>query len=45
VVVTGVVDSPLKAQKVLNHARSIDNVTSVRSFIQVRPPTDKREPR
>jgi osmotically-inducible protein OsmY len=45
VVLTGVVDDPAKAARVVQHARSIDNVTAVRSFIQVRPPTKKREPR
>jgi osmotically-inducible protein OsmY len=45
VVLTGVVDDPAKAARVVEHARSIDNVTAVRSFIQVRPPTKKREPR
>jgi osmotically-inducible protein OsmY len=45
VVMTGVVDHPDKAARAVQHARSIDNVTAVRSFIQVRPPTKKREPR
>jgi osmotically-inducible protein OsmY len=45
VVLSGVVDDPDKAARVVQHARSIDNVTAVRSFIQVRPPTKKREPR
>jgi osmotically-inducible protein OsmY len=45
VVLTGVVDEPAKAARVVQHARSIDNVTAVRSFIQVRLPTKKREPR
>jgi osmotically-inducible protein OsmY len=45
VVLTGVVDDPAKAARAVEHARSIDNVTAVRSFIQVRPPTKKREPR
>jgi osmotically-inducible protein OsmY len=45
VVLTGVVDDPAKAARAIEHARSIDNVTAVRSFIQVRPPTEKREPR
>ncbi len=44
VVLTGVVDSVLKAKKVVEHAWSIDHVTAVRSFVQVRPPR-KREPR
>jgi osmotically-inducible protein OsmY len=44
VVLTGVVDSPLKATKVVEHARSIYHVTAVRSFVQVRP-ARKREPR
>jgi osmotically-inducible protein OsmY len=45
VVLTGVVDEPAKAARAAEHARSIDNVTTVRSFIQVRLPTKKREPR
>ena len=45
VVLTGVVDSVLKAKKVVDHAWSIDNVTAVRSFIQVRPSAPGREPR
>jgi osmotically-inducible protein OsmY len=45
VVLTGVVDEPAKAARVVQHARSVDNVTAVRSFIQVRPPTKKREQR
>jgi osmotically-inducible protein OsmY len=45
VVLTGVVDHSNKAARAVGHARSIDNVTSVRSFIQVRAPTKKREPR
>lgn len=45
VVLTGVVDDSDKAARVVQHAKSIDNVTTVRSFIQVRPPTKKREPR
>jgi osmotically-inducible protein OsmY len=45
VVMTGVVDESDKAARAVRHARSIDNVTAVRSFIQVRPPTKKREPR
>jgi osmotically-inducible protein OsmY len=45
VVVTGLVDSDEKVRRVVEHARSIDNVTAVRSYIQVRPPTRKREPR
>jgi osmotically-inducible protein OsmY len=45
VVVTGVVDSDAKAKRVVEHARSIDNVTAVRSYVQVRLPTKKREPR
>ena len=45
VVLTGVVDDPAKAARVVRHARDIDNVTAVRSFIQVRAPTKKREPR
>ena len=45
VVLTGVVDDSDKAARAVQHAKSIDNVTTVRSFIQVRPPTKKREPR
>jgi osmotically-inducible protein OsmY len=45
VVLTGVVDEAAKAARVVQHARSIDNVTAVRSFIQVRLPTKKRERR
>jgi osmotically-inducible protein OsmY len=45
VVLTGVVDDPAKAARVVQHARSIDNVTAVRSFIQVRLPSKKRERR
>ena len=45
VVLTGVVDDPDKAARAVSHARSIDHVTTVRSFIQVRLPTKKREPR
>jgi osmotically-inducible protein OsmY len=45
VVLTGVVDHPDKAARAVQHAKSIDNVTAVRSFIQVRLPTKKREPR
>jgi osmotically-inducible protein OsmY len=45
VVLTGVVDDPAKAARAVQHAKSIDNVTAVRSFILVRPPTKKREPR
>ena len=45
VVLTGVVDDPAKAARVVQHARSIDNVTAVRSFIQVRSPNTKRERR
>ena len=45
VVLSGVVDSDAKAKRVVEHARSIDNVTAVRSFVQVRIPTKKREPR
>ena len=44
VVLTGVVDAADKAARAIQHARSIDNVIAVRSFIQVRPPK-KREPR
>jgi osmotically-inducible protein OsmY len=43
VVLTGVVDDPAKAARAVQHAKSIDNVTAVRSFIQVRLPTKKRE--
>jgi osmotically-inducible protein OsmY len=45
VVLSGVVDSQEKAKRVVEHAWSIDNVLAVRSFIQVRPPTARREPR
>ena len=45
VVLTGVVDHADKAARAVQHARAIDNVAAVRSFIQVRPPTKKREPR
>jgi osmotically-inducible protein OsmY len=45
VIVTGLVDSDEKVRRVVEHARSIDNVTAVRSYIQVRPPIRKREPR
>lgn len=45
VVLTGVVDDSDKAARAVQHAKSIDNVTAVRSFIQVRPPTTKRQPR
>ena len=45
VVLTGVVDDPAKVVRVVEHAKSIDNVTAVRSFIQVRLPTKKRESR
>lgn len=45
VVLTGVVDDPGKAARAVEHTRSIDHVTAVRSFIQVRPPTKKRERR
>lgn len=45
VVLTGVVDESDKVARAVQHARSIDNVTAVRSFIQVRAPTKKREPR
>jgi osmotically-inducible protein OsmY len=45
VVLTGVVDDAPKAARVVEHAKSIDDVIAVRSFIQVRPPTKKREPR
>ena len=45
VVLTGVVDDPAKVARVVEHAKSIDNVTAVRSFIQVRLPTKKRESR
>lgn len=38
VVLSGVVDSDEKVKKVIEIARSIDNVTAVRSFIQVRAP-------
>lgn len=45
VVLTGVVDDSDKAERAVQHAKSIDDVTAVRSFIQVRPPTKKRQPR
>jgi osmotically-inducible protein OsmY len=45
VVLTGVVDDPDKIVRAVQHAKAIDNVTAVRSFIQVRLPTKKREPR
>jgi osmotically-inducible protein OsmY len=45
VVLAGVVNDPAKVARAVEHARSIDNVTTVRSFIQVRLPTKKREPR
>lgn len=45
VVLTGVVDSPEKAKRAVDHAWSIDHVTAVRSFVQVRPSAKKREPR
>lgn len=45
VVLTGVVDDPAKAARAVEHAKSIDNVTAVRSFIQIRQPTKRREPR
>lgn len=45
VVLSGVVDSQEKAKRVVEHAWAIDNVLAVRSFIQVRPPTMRREPR
>lgn len=45
VVLTGVVDDSDKAERAVQHAKSVDNVTAVRSFIQVRPPTTKRQPR
>lgn len=45
VILSGVVDSSAKAKRVVEHAWSIDHVTAVRSYIQVRPPTRKREPR
>lgn len=38
VVLSGLVDSDEKAKRVVEIARSIDNVTVVRSFIQVRAP-------
>jgi osmotically-inducible protein OsmY len=43
VILAGVVDDPHKITRVVEHARSIDYVTAVRSFIQVRLPTKKRE--
>jgi osmotically-inducible protein OsmY len=38
VVLSGLVDSDANAKRVVEIARSIDNVTAVRSFIQVRAP-------
>jgi osmotically-inducible protein OsmY len=43
VVLSGLVDSPEKVKRVVAHAWSIDNVTAVRSYIQVRRPTKTRE--
>jgi osmotically-inducible protein OsmY len=45
VIFSGVVDSSDKARRLVEHARGIDHVTAVRAYIQVRPPTSKREPR
>jgi osmotically-inducible protein OsmY len=45
VLLSGVVDDAAKAARVVQHAKSIDHVIAVRSFIQVRPPTKKRETR
>jgi osmotically-inducible protein OsmY len=45
VVLAGVVDHPDKVARAVEHAKAIDNVTTVRSFIQIRPPTKKRERR
>jgi len=38
VVLVGVVDDKAKADKIVAHARSIEGVKSVKSFIQVKPP-------
>jgi osmotically-inducible protein OsmY len=38
VVLSGLVDSDQKLKRIVEHAWSIDNVTAVRAFIQVRPP-------
>jgi osmotically-inducible protein OsmY len=45
VIVVGLVDSDEKVKRAIEHAKSIDNVVAVRSYIQVRLPTTKREPR
>jgi len=45
VLLMGVVDDAAKAARVVQHAKSIDHVVAVRSFIQVRPPTKTRERR
>ena len=45
VLLTGVVDDAAKAARIVQRATSIDHVVAVRSFIQVRPPTKKREQR
>jgi osmotically-inducible protein OsmY len=45
-ILVGLVDSDEKVKRVVEHARSIDHVIAVRSFIQVRAPVKKvREPR
>ena len=45
VVLVGLVDSEDKVKRLVEHARSIDNVIAVRSWLQVRAPVKKREPR
>jgi osmotically-inducible protein OsmY len=45
VVLVGLVDSDDKVKRLVEHARSIDNVIAVRSWLQVRAPVKKREPR
>jgi osmotically-inducible protein OsmY len=45
VVLCGLVESSENAKRVVNHAWSIDNVTAVRSYIQVRVPEKRRESR
>jgi osmotically-inducible protein OsmY len=44
-ILVGLVDSDEKVKRVVEHAKSIDYVIAVRSYIQVRPPAKKREPR
>lgn len=43
VLLVGLVDDAEKAKRVVEHAKSIDNVVAVRSFIQVRLPPTKHE--